>query len=330
MYALSKRNKISIGVAVAGSLLFPVAMFVIGNTYMILIGCFIQLYLVAVSGLDVVFGYSGQISMGHAGFYAIGAYGSALLHNLYGIPVVLSMILAAVIAGLIGALIAMPASRLVFHFLSLATIAFGEIINQIISHSPKNITGNYQGLFTDPISLFGYQLDTSFKFYFFGLACLALALIAKEGIIRSRVGRAFIAIRENTHAADGMGINVRKYKVISFTISAVYTAFAGSMYVHLIGYISPDTFTQKQSVLFMTMLLFGGTASVLGPTLGVVSILMLTELLRTFKDYQLLIYGALLLIVIVALPGGLFGGIKELFAAVKRKIHKEGQTDGAA
>ncbi|MGI6084470.1 MAG: branched-chain amino acid ABC transporter permease [Acetivibrionales bacterium] len=321
MPSLSNKQK-GLMIVILGSLIFPFLMVSIGFEYAILIGCFFELYLIAVNGMDVVFGYCGQISMGHAAFYAIGAYGSALLHNKLGIPVVFTMIIASVIGALIGALIAFPASRLVFHFLSLATIAFGEIVYQLISHSPNNFTGNFNGLFTSRINIFGLELKSSFSFYFFGLICLALFLLAKHGIVNSRVGRAFIAIRENTHAADGMGINVRKYKVIAFTISAFYTAFAGSMYAHLIGYISPDTFIQKQSVLFVTMLLFGGTTSLLGPALGVLSLLLLTEALRSLQDYQMIIYGALLLLVIVALPGGIYGGIKDIYGLIKGSIKR--------
>lgn len=129
----------------------------------------------------------------------------------------------------------------------------------------------------------------------------------------------FQAIRENTHAANGMGVNVRKNKIIAFAVSAFYTGFAGAVYVHLLRYIAPSTGQQKQSVLFLTMLLFGGTASMVGPIIGVVIIEILLELIRPLQEYQMLLYGILLLIVIVALPGGIYGGIKDLIVSIKRK-----------
>ena len=128
-----------------------------------------------------------------------------------------------------------------------------------------------------------------------------------------------IAIRENSHAANGMGINVRKYKVMAFAISAFYTAYAGSLYAHLVRYISPDTFAYKQSVMFMTMLLFGGTASCTGPMMGVLSVQALNEVLRSAEKYQTLIYGILLLVVIVAMPGGLSSAFKKGFARKSKK-----------
>lgn len=311
----------------AALLLFIPASFS-GFPYAILICCFILLYVIAVSGLDIVFGYCGQISMGHAAFFAIGAYGSCLMHDYFRLPVAVTMLLAAIIAAGIGAAIAYPASKLVFHFLSLATLSFGEIVYQFISHSPGGITNNFIGYYTDSVRLFGLTLDTYPKFYYFALLCAAVFLIAKQQIVKSKVGRAFIAIRENHHAADGMGVNVRKYKVLAFSISAFYTAFAGSMYAHLVRYISPDTFMQKQSVMFLTMLLFGGTASLAGPICGVTVVMLLNELLRSAERYQMFIYGVLLLVVIVLIPGGIYGTLEK---PVRKLLHrrKEVSKDAA-
>ena len=300
--------RFTVNAAIAAAVLgMPLIMGYFDYNYGILICCFIMLYTVAVSGLDISFGYCGQISMGHAGFFAIGAYGSALFHHYLHVPVPLAMVIASIIATGIGALLSWPASKLVFHFLSLATIAFGEIVFQVISHSPRNLTGNFSGFFSTTASVFGYSFDTYTKYYYFALFCTVALLVLKTTLINSRIGRGFIAIRENHHAANGMGINVRKYKVIAFATGAFYTAFAGAMYVHLVRYISPDTFMQKQSVLFVTMLLFGGSGSLLGPIIGAGTVLMLNESLRSAERYQMLIYGVLLLVVILLIPGGIYG-----------------------
>lgn len=312
-------NKSNIWMLILLAACFIVPAFFANSAYIILVLCFVLIYIIAVSGLDINFGYCGQISMGHAAYYAIGAYGSGMLHNYLGIPVLLSMLIAAIIGAGIGALIAYPASKLVFHFLSLSTIAFGEIVYVLISHSPNNITGNYVGLFSSSVNLLGFELNTNIKFFYFGLICVILFLVAKTFIVNSKIGRAFVAVRENTHAAEGMGINVRKYKVISFAMSAFYTAFAGAMYLHLVGYIHPDTFMRRQSTQFITMLLFGGTASLQGPIIGAVSVLLLTEVLRPLEDYTMLIYGVLMLIVIVAMPGGISGTVSDLVDKVKGK-----------
>ncbi|MFV0411673.1 MAG: branched-chain amino acid ABC transporter permease [Oscillospiraceae bacterium] len=297
----------------------PLIFNMVGFSYGITISIFIAIYLIAVSGLDIVFGYCGQISMGHAAFHAIGAYGSALISDHFHLPVILSMFIAPVIAAAIGALLAYPASKLVFHFLSLATIAFGEIVYQLVLQSPGGITGNAVGYPTQSVNLGFMKVDSDFKFYYLALIFVIIFIVAKTNIVKSRVGRAFVAIRENVHAAEGMGIDVRKYKVIAFSVSAFFTAFAGGMYAHSVGYISPDTFTNKQSVMFITMLLFGGTASKPGPIIGAIAVLLLNEALRGLQNFQMLVYGILLLIVILLMPGGIFGMIKDIYNAVSKK-----------
>jgi branched-chain amino acid transport system permease protein len=302
-----------------GALALPLFLRAVNFNYGILICCFALLYIVAVSGLDVVFGYSGQISLGHAAYFAIGAYGSIMLHKYWGITIVFSMLIASVIATLIGIVIAYPASRLRFHFLSLSTIAFGEIVYQMVLQSPGAVTGNSLGIFTEPISFFGFKLDTYTRFYYYGLAVVVIFLILKNNLINSKTGRALIAIRENVHAADGMGISVTRYKVIAFATSTFYCAYAGSMYAHLVGFVSPDTFMFRQSVLFLTMLLFGGTGSLLGPIIGAFSVMLLNEGLRVAERYQMFIYGTLMLLAIIALPGGIYGSVKRLLNGMKRE-----------
>ena len=288
---------------------------IFGNEYWILIASIMLIYVIAVSGLDILFGYSGQISLGHAAFFVLGAYTSGMLNNYFGIPLYITIPLGAILPAAIGALLAYPAAKLKFHFLSLATIAFGEIVYNILYVSPGGVTGDYLGLKVKSISfLTNYTL-----WYFFLLSIVVIALLGKFFLVHSRVGRAFMAIRENTQAADGMGVNVHKYKILAFTVSAFYTGLAGALFIHLIKYMSPETAMQKQSVLFLTMLLFGGTGSMAGPVIGVVIIEILMELIRPLQEYQMLLYGVLLLIVIIALPGGIYGGIKDVMISIKRK-----------
>jgi branched-chain amino acid transport system permease protein len=275
-----------------------------GN-YLMLLLCFMLVYIVAVSGLDILFGYCGQISLGHAGFFAIGAYGSAILQKMTGVSPLLTAVVSSIIAMAVAAFIAFPAAKLKFHFLSLATVAFGEIIYQLISASPGGITGNFVGYFPKPMSIFGYEFDTYTKFYYFALVIVAIALLVKYRIVKSKTGRALEAIRENTFAANGMGINVRKYKMIAFCVSAFYVSFSGAIYGHLVEYISPGLFTFDQSVIFLTMVLFGGSGSIFGAVLGASAIQIMNELLRNLEQYYLLFYGIFLLIVILFMPNGL-------------------------
>ena len=292
-------------------------------SYGVMICCFIEIYIIATSGFDILWGYSGQISMGHAGFYAIGAYGTVLLNKYFGIPVLLSMVAASILACGVGALLAYPASKLRYAFLSLATIAFNEIIYQVITHSPGNITGNFLGVFAEPISIFGFEFSDYTSFYYLGLVLVILFVMAKVGLVNSRVGRALQAVKQNAHAADGMGVNVRKYKVIAFAVSAFYCAFAGGMYAALAGYISPDTFQRTTSVQFLVMLLLGGSCSVAGSIIGSTAILIMNEFLRSAQQYQLLVYGALILLVIMVMPRGLLGEWTDLIKKIAQKREKK-------
>lgn len=291
--------------------------------YPALVLCFICINIIAVTGLDVLFGYTGQVSFGHAAFYAIGAYGSTLLTLKFGIPVWLTIIIGSLLSMVFGIIIAFPAAKLVKHFLSLLTIAFGQMVFMFISVT-DSLTNGYSGILNIPhIKIFGYTFKSNQSNFFLLLILTIVVLIAKNRIINSRVGRAFIAIRENPHAANGMGINVRYYKIMAFAISAFLTGLAGALYSHLVCFISPDTFMSTQSNLFMTMLLFGGIGSLAGPVIGSAALVVVTELMQSFVRYQMLIYAVFILIVLFYLPNGVVGIIDNMKHKMKNKFGKK-------
>ena len=315
----------------AVALVIPIVFSAMGFPFGITISIFIMLSIIIASGMDILFGYSGQMSMGHAGFYAIGAYGSALISIHFGVPVILSLLISPVLAAAIGALLALPAAKLRFHFLALATIAFGQIVFQLVLQSPGGITGDAIGMRVPRLELFGIRLDMMGDLnatYYFVLFAVVIMLVAKTNIVRSRVGRALLAIRENPHAADGMGINVRKYKIIAFAVSAFFVALAGSIFAHIVGWISPDGFRDTQSVLFVTMLLLGGTASKWGPVVGAGVIIILQEQLRPLANIAVLIYGCILLFVIWLMPGGIVGTVQSLFTWLRKSRKVQEQEKG--
>ena len=325
MNALSREKKswrryVAYLVLAAIVVFLPFILTSLDQKYLIMISNFSLIYIVAVSGLDILFGYCGQISLGHAAFYAIGAYGSGILSRYLGVPALLAIVLGALFAAGVGALLALPASKLKFHFLSLATVAFGEIIYQLITHSPGGVTGDFTGLFVQRLKLFGVKIGAdNTNFFYFALVIVVIFMVLKSLLVKSRTGRAFIAIRENVQAAEGMGIDVRRYKVIAFATSAFTTAFAGGLYIFYVGYASPGTFMQKQSVSFLTMMLFGGSGSLAGPIVGAVSIEALIELTRFLEDYQVLMYGVIILLVVLAIPGGLVGLWHSVMDRIKAK-----------
>lgn len=333
---MGKNKKLLYGAMVAAAVLIPFMMehniIFKQSKYIYLLLCLIGIYTIVTSGLDIVFGYTGQISFGHAGFFCIGAYGSVLLtHPDWGlgkylgitIPPIISIVIVSLLAALVGALLAIPASKLVFHFLALLTIAFNQLVLLIVANF-AGLTNGYIGITrVPPINILGFSFNTvksKYTYYFLVLFFVVVFLIIKENIVHSRAGRCFIAIRENVTAASGCGVNTGKYKIISFALSAFYVGFAGGLYAHMIGFISPDTFVQNTSVIFITMLLFGGSGNLFGPVLGAVIITIIQEGLQSLSDYRMLIYGLFILVIILFQPKGVSG----MGEGISRMLGKRG------
>lgn len=304
---------------IASLIAIAICLFVARETYPALILAYIVIYSIGTTGLDLLFGFSGQISMGHAAFFAIGAYTSAILATKCGVNPFFGIFIGSFFAAVIGLILAIPASKLVKHFLSLMTIAFGQIVYMFVNACAP-LTGGSPGMRNIPyISIFGYELNTYFKNLVFGMILLVLILIIKSNIIHSRTGRAFIAIKENTAAAEGMGINVRAYKAMAFGISACFTGLAGGLYAHLVTYISPETFNSTQSVLFMTMVLFGGIQSLIGPIVGAAVLMFVKEVFQFLQIYQVLIYGVFILVVLFFFPDGIVGVYKTVSNTIQKR-----------
>jgi branched-chain amino acid transport system permease protein len=281
----------------------------LNDSYIVLLLCTTEISIIAVSGLDILFGYSGQISLGHAGFYCIGAYTSAILSRNLGLPVFATIFIGGFLAMIVAVLLALPAVKLVHHFLALVTISFGELIYLFVSEA-RGLTEGYTGMNFIPRPKIGnFVFESNTSYYYIIYAMLVLLLLLKRRLVDSGTGRAFIAIREDAYAANGMGINVTKYKTMAFAISALYTSLAGALYAHLIGFISPESFSADQSTLFLTMLLFGGMGNFWGPIIGSLALAMLSDFLQKLGSYQMLVYGVILLVIIVYIPGGISRGI---------------------
>lgn len=298
-------------VLVAATLLYPVLL--PDQTYMHLIICTLGIYIIVNTGFDILFGYSGQISLGQAGFYAIGAYFSAIFSKA-GIPVLLAMLLAAAIAALVGFFLAIPCSKLVHHFLSIVTIGFGEIIRLLALNGPAKLTGGANGIGgIPPVNLFGIQLTSKASYLYFVVALVLLALFVKQRIVNSRVGRAMSAIKCNPDASEAFGMKLSKYKSMAFTIAAFYAGIGGALYAHLVRFISPESFSADQSSMFLVMILVGGMGTFCGPIIGSVIIIFVTEVLQQFGQYQMLIYGALIIFVLFFMPTGIAGTIRRRY-----------------
>ena len=209
--------------------------------------------------------------------------------------------------------------------MSFLTIAFGQVIYLFVN-SCQPLTGGAGGYSSIPkLSLFGFVLDTNAKYYAFTLVLLIIVIILKKNLINSRMGMAFIAIRENVKAAEGMGINVRAYKAYAFAISAFLMGLAGALYAHLVGYISPETFNATASTLFMTMILFGGIGTTMGPLVGSGILMLIKEVFQFLQIYQVLIYGVFILIVLFFMPSGAVGLFNKVVKKIQKKFGKKEQ-----
>ncbi|MFL6810294.1 MAG: branched-chain amino acid ABC transporter permease [Bradyrhizobium canariense] len=244
---------------------------------------FVCIYATVGVALLILTGFTGQASLGHAAFLAIGAYTAAYLQK-YGVPFPVYFLAAGLLTGLIGALVGFPALRLQGIYLVIATISFAFIVEEILARW-ESVTNGNEGMRIKAVSLFGVAVSRdSSTFYFLCLAMLVLTIVGTLNLLRSPTGRAFVAIRDSETAARSMGVNVALYKVKSFAISAAITGFAGVLFAHKLSFISPEMFTLQLSIEFIIVILIGGTFSLHGAVLGAIFIVMIDPFLTYLKD----------------------------------------------
>lgn len=292
---------------------------VIHNQYLLLIATLTGIYIIVNSGLDIVYGYSGQITLGQAGFYAIGAYTSALLSMHTPLPVIVCMLIGGFFASFLGAIIAIPSVKLVHHFLAMVTIGFGEIVRLLVLNG-GHLTGAADGIPNIPkLKIFDFAFDSVSRYFYFVLLCVVVLLRLKQNLVSSRIGLAFRSIRENASAAAAFGINVHRLKVTAFTIEGFFGGFGGALYAHLVGFISPETFGLQQSILFLTMVLLGGAGNLWGPILGTVLISIMFEVLQPLGQAQMAIYGIMIMAIMMFMPRGLLGNVAGVLSSRGRE-----------
>ncbi len=283
----------------------------------------IFIYTILVISLDLVTGYIGDISIGHAGLFAVGAYTMAILNttaaaNVGGtilhfpeLPFFLSLAISIGITAVFGFLLGFPSLKASGPYLAVTTIAFGLIIYTVINEQTL-LTNGTKGINMPPLSLFGQSFEGN-KFIWVVYPALLLAMYFKTNIAKSFWGRAFEALKFSPLAAESCGISKVRYKLAAFIISAALAGLAGALFTHLDSYIAPNTFSLDFSILALMALIFGGVRSTLGNFIGMGLVVILPDLFTWFKDYRLLVFGVLLLLVLFFLPEGIGGFIQKLF-----------------
>lgn len=267
---------------------------------------FMGIYCLITIGLSLLMGYAGQMSLCQAAFYGIGAYVSGILTAKYGLNPWLCMGIGMIISALVALLVGRPSLKLKGYYLAMATMAFGIIVFIIFSEE-VDWTGGPDGMTGIPgLSLFGFQFDTTEKYYYLVWAFVFAAFVFSVNVIQSRTGRALRAIDSNEDAASAMGVDISRSKIIVFIYGAVQASLAGSLYAHYLNFINPSTFDFFFSLKLIIMIALGGMHEIWGAIIGAGLITFLSyEWLHFFEEFEIIVYGGILLLVTIFLPNGL-------------------------
>jgi branched-chain amino acid transport system permease protein len=299
-----RRNTHVLSAVIAG--LIVVAPFVIKDHYVSAL-VLAAIYTIITAGLNLFMGYTGQISFGHNAFAAIGGYVSAIVAIRTGLSPCFTIVIAAAFAAVVAFVVGYPTLRLRGHYLAMATLALGLIVTEIATQW-KSMTQGLFGISAIPsLGLGDWSLSSDRSFYLTYWAIAGIAIAITYRISHSRAGFAFRALAGNEDAAQSLGINVPRFKLMAFVISAVFASVGGSMLAHYVTYISPEVFGLYMVILVFTMLFVGGISTTLGPLIGAVVITIFPEVLRQFHSARELLYGLVLLLILLFAPRGVFG-----------------------
>lgn len=297
-------NYAAIGALIAVLILLPVF---VKNNYYLRVAVLVLLHVVLASSLNLINGYSGQFNIGHAGFYCVGAYTAAIMATRFGWSFWVLLPVSGMMAALFSLLLGLPTLRLRGIFLAMATLGFSEIIRLTV----LNWTSLTRGPFGIPgipfPTLFGFALKTNTHYYYIILSIASVMMLVFHRLINSRVGRAWIAIREDEDAARAMGVEVFKYKLLNFAIGTFWAGVAGCFYAFLAAYVSADSFKLDEGFSILAMVLVGGQGTLVGPVVGAVLLTILPEVFRGLVEYRLVIFGAAIIAIMLIRPQGIAG-----------------------
>lgn len=323
-------NNSLVGPGIFFALLFCLPL--VSSTYTVAIFIMIGLYALICIGLTMLTGYAGQISLGHAAFFGIGAYMSAYLTATHGISPWLAIVAGAILSALVALLIGIPTFKLKGYYLALATLGFGIIVFTGFKEL-TSITGGSNGFFgIPPISLFGYEFVTEQSYFYLIWAFVFIALIFSRNIIHSRIGRGLRSIEGSEVAADAVGVNLMKYKLQIFVTSAIFASIAGSLLAHYVSFINPDLFTANTSIYLLIMVIMGGMSSIWGAIVGAATYVLIKELLKHYipillpnvgGEFEIVFFGILLVLTLIYMPNGLVPQFEKIIAKFKKKNGKD-------
>jgi len=333
----SKKTRIGIFIAlIIAIIIFP---HIVDDNYITRVATLCLMYSALAISLNLVSGFMGQVSLGHAGFLGIGAYTSAILSAKFELPFLVTALIAILMAALFGLIVGIPSLKLSGSYLAVVTLGFSEVVRLIelnwvsLTRGPMGITG------IDSPIIFGIKIKSPESYYYLALVLLLINIFFIGNIINSHIGRAIMAIREDAVAASSMGINVFKYKVIVFVISAAFTGLMGAFYAHYMRFIDPSAFNFEQSTGVLGMVILGGMGSLPGSIIGATALSIIPEVLRQLSETRMLVYGLVIVFMTIFKPKGICGntsfksllGLKKKYAVpdepdVEKAFEKYGKV----
>ncbi|MCC7152143.1 MAG: branched-chain amino acid ABC transporter permease [Rubrivivax sp.] len=293
--------------------LLVVVPFLFPNSYFYEVAVLVILNAVVCLGLNLLIGYAGQISLGHAAFFALGGYGSALLATRYGWPTWLSLATAVAAIGVLAAIVGKPTLRFKGHYLAMATLGLGIIVNLVLTNEDR-LTGGPDGMSVPPLVILGFTLAGEKLWYGIAAAVLWASVWLATNLIDSPVGRALRAVHGSEVAGETVGIVIARWKLAVFVISAVLAALSGALMAHYSGFITPSKSSFLHSVELVIMVVFGGMASIWGALVGAAILTLLPQLLTVFKDYETMVFGGVLVATMIFFPRGVVPTLARLWA----------------
>ncbi len=321
----SRTQKVWLGITAALLVLFPF----MASDYWMYLACLVAINVASATGLNILTGYTGLVSLGQAAFMGLGAYTVAIMQSRWGTPFALNLLAGGVVAMVGGIIVGIPSLRVKGLYLAIATIAASFIAHFLFAN--LKITGGTGGLSLAPARIFGIDLDTSFRLYWLIMPVMVLMLLGAANVFRTRIGRAFIAIRDRDISAEVLGIPLLRYKLLSFGLSSFYAGVAGGLWAYFFRVVTPESFPLTMSIFFLAAIIVGGMGSILGAILGAVFMTMVPELLKLIVDLlpggsdltvflspvRLIIFGGLIIGFLVFEPLGL----AEIWRRVRRFFH---------
>lgn len=312
-------------------LAFLVAYPFMANAYWAYLACLVLLNVASATGLNILTGYTGLVSLGHGAFMALGAYTVAILEQRLGTPFLLNILMGGVVAAAIGVVVGIPSLRVKGLYLAIATIG-ASIILQFVFLNWSSVTGGSRGINVAPATLFGLEMTRPAQLYWVFMPLTVLMVLGAANLFRTRIGRAFIAIRDRDISAEVLGIDLLRYKLLSFAISSFYAGVAGGMWAYMFRSVGPESFTLLTSIFFLAAVIVGGMGSILGAVLGAVFMTMMPEMLRFGVDIvspfvdnaatllapvRTIVFGLLIILFLVLEPQGM----AEIIRRIRRSWH---------